>query len=97
MNIIFEKMCELIPLKTCIKERENEEFLIVSNSKLDIVYLNETSKDFYDFCDGVNNISQIRDKMLALYDISSDILEDDMIALVRDMQWNGLINLKKGV
>lgn len=97
MNIIFEKMRELIPLKTCIKERENEEFLIVSNSKLDIVYLNETSKDFYDFCDGINSISQIRDKMFSLYNISSDILEDDMIALIRDMQWNGLINLKKGV
>lgn len=96
MNIIFEKMCGLIPFKTCIKERENEEFLIVSNSKLDIVYLNETSKDFYNLCNGSYNISQICDKMLAVYDISSDILEDDIVALVRDMQWNNLINLKKG-
>lgn len=97
MNIIFEKMCELIPFKTCIKERQNEDFLIVANGKLDIVYLNETSKDFYDLCDGVNSISQIRDKMLTLYDISSDVLEDDIVALIRDMQWNDLINLRKGV
>lgn len=96
MNIIFEKMCGLIPFKTCIKERENGEFLIVSNNKLDIVYLNETSKDFYNLCNGSNNLSQICNEMLAIYDTSSDILKSDIIVLARDMQWNNLINLKKG-
>ena len=94
MNIVFEKIQDLIPIKTCIKTKENGDLLIVSNSKLDIIYLNETSKDFYAFCDGNRRISQIHQQMLDVYDISSEQLESDLVALVRDLQWKDLINLK---
>lgn len=94
MNVIFEKMRDLVPNKICIKARENGDVLIVSNSKRDIVYLNETSKDFYSLCDGVRTISQICTEMLGIYNVSSDELEHDIISLVRDMQWNDLIDLK---
>lgn len=94
MNIIFEKMRELIPYKTCVKARANGNILIVSNFKHDIIYLNETSKDFYDLCDGSKNIYQIYLEMLNIYHVSPEEFENDIIGLIRDMQWNDLIGLK---
>lgn len=94
MNIIFEKLRDLIPLKTCIKARANGNLLVVSTPKLDIIYLNETSKDFYELCDGIRSIVQIFNEMLNLYDIPPEELKNDIVTLVRDMQWNELIDLK---
>lgn len=95
MNIVYEKMKTLVPFKTCIKERENTDFLIVSNENAEIIYLNETSKDFYALCDGKRNIKQILDELLAIYDVTKEELEQDIIGLIRDLQWNDVVHFQE--
>lgn len=95
MNLIYNKLSHLIPFKNCIKERENDEILIVSTENSDIIYLNETSKDFFTLCDGKKNIENIKQQMLLIYEIPEEELENDIVALIRDMQWNNILVLKE--
>ena len=95
MNFIYDKISHLIPFKTCIKYKENENLLIVSNTNSDVLYLNETSKDFYLLCNDERTIDEITDAMLEIYEISKDEIIDDIISMVRDMQWNNILNLKE--
>lgn len=88
-------MSHLIPFKTCVKYKENDDLLIVSTENSDILYLNETSKDFYLFCDGQSNIDEITDKMVRIYDISKNEIKNDIVSMIRDMQWNNILNLKE--
>lgn len=95
MNLIYSKMSHLIPFKTCIKYKENDELLIISTENSDILYLNETSKDFYLLCDGKRSIDEVVEEMLLIYDISKEEIEDDIVSMLRDMQWNNILNLKE--
>ena len=95
MSIVFEKINTLIPFKTCVKERDNTEFLIVSNEKGEIIYLNETSKDFYKLCDGLKSVKDIYDELLTIYDVKKDELEQDLVVLIRDLQWNDILSLRE--
>lgn len=95
MNIIFNKIKDLIPFKSCIKERENGNLLIVAGQNGEILYLNEVSKDFYKLCDGSKSISQICTEMLDIYDVEPNELETDLLTLIRDMQWKDILRLKE--
>lgn len=95
MNIIFDKMQNLVPIKNSIKEKQNEPFLIVKSEDLSIYYLNETSKEFYELCDEKNSIKDIYLKLLAMYEVSEDELQQDLIELVRDLQWKKILKLKE--
>lgn len=95
MNVVFDRMKSLIPFKTCRKERMNENFTIIGSQNGEIVYLNETSGEFYGLCDGRRNISQIIDEMLTIYDADRTELEEDIISLIRDLQWNDIIGLRE--
>lgn len=95
MNLIYSRMSHLIPFKTCVKYKENDDLLIVSTEYSDVLYLNETSKDFYLLCDGKRNIDEITDKMIQIYDISKNEIENDIVSMIRDMQWHSILNLKE--
>ena len=95
MNIIYSKMSHLVPFKTCTKYKENGDILIVSTEDSDVLYLNETSKDFYLLCDDKRNIENIVNEMLLIYDISKEEIEGDIVSMVRDMQWSNILNLKE--
>lgn len=95
MNVAYEKMKKLVPYQTCTKQRENYSILIVSNDENEIIYLNETSMDFYSFCDGERSIEDIFQQMLNIYDVPEDDFQSDMVSLIRDMQWNHILGLKE--
>lgn len=97
MNIIFEKLRKLIPYKTCLKEKQNDDLLIVANENGDIFYLNETSRDFYEHCNDSSTIEEIFRYMLDTYDVEEDELANDIVSMVRDLQWNNVLSLKEVV
>lgn len=96
MNIIYEKLKSLIPIQNAQKYRDDGEFLVVMSYQHSIQYLNEVAKEFYLKLDGRKTVCEIVADLLAEYDVSEDILENDMIELIRNLQWNDLIMLKNG-
>lgn len=93
-NHVYNLIKDKIPVKTCLKERNDNNFLIVSSNNLKIHYFNETAKDFYCLVDGNMTINKIISKLLRLYKVERNIITKDIISLIREMQWNELIALK---
>ena len=91
MNFIYEKMKDYIPSQTCLKCREDGDFLIVRTEENAIEYFNMTAKDFYLLVDGKRSLQEITAEMLAMYEVDPEILENDLVELVRDLQWKGFL------
>lgn len=95
--MVYELIKEFIPVKTCLKERNDGEFLIVSNKDLSIYYLNETAREFYNWIDNKASVSEIMKKFIETYDVDVTVLERDIMHLVRDLQWKHLLVLKGAI
>ena len=91
----FALIQNLIPYSTAWRTEDNGDFLIVSNEKHEIFYLNETSALFYTLCNGCRSIDEVKMYMLDEYDVPVAQLEQDIVSLVRDFQWQGIIHLKE--
>ena len=92
--MVYGLIKDLIPTKTCLKERNDGEFLIICNNDLSIYYLNEAAKDFYQMINGHYTIDEIVSRLVEVYDVDLSILQMDMLHLVRDLQWKHLLILK---
>ena len=60
-----------------------------------MVYLNATASDVFLLCNGRNSIEEICKKMLCDYDVSYDIIKNDIVKIIRDLQWNNIIRLSR--
>ena len=92
--MIFESLKNKVPNNHSLKQKINDDILIVSSRKLEIFYLNNTAKDFLLLCDGVRSLNDIKNELLCMYDVDAATLEEDIVELVRDLQWMNLIVLK---
>ncbi|MVX66922.1 PqqD family peptide modification chaperone [Clostridium chromiireducens] len=95
MSNIYNQIKDLIPFKTYVKAKSNGEFLIVMSENLEIQYLNEVAKDFYELIDGNKELDVLVQEMAEIYDVEKEVLENDMFHLIRDLQWQNLISLKE--
>lgn len=93
--MIYEKMKSLIPCKSCQKYRCDNEFTIVNNFQNKMVYLNSTASTIFLLCNGKNSIDDICRYMLSEYDVSSDVIQKDIVKIIRDLQWDRIIKLLK--
>lgn len=92
--LVYDLIKEKIPIITFVKKRENNEFLIIENTDLEIFYLNDTAKDIINLCDGKNNIKSIINTLNEMYDVDIHILQNDIIDLIRDFQWKKILRLE---
>mgnify|MGYP000010134899 FL=1 len=95
MTSVFEFMKDLIPYKTCLKERSNPPLQIVANEESDIYYLNESSAYFYELCDNKKTIEDILQLFLETYDVERQVAEADFVELIRDLQWKQVMRLRE--
>ena len=94
--MVFEKLSPLFPIQTCLKKRENGEFLIVMSKKANIFYLNEVAHFIYENCDGTQTIGDIRRKILSEYEGATELaVTEDLVNIIRDFQWQNIIELRK--
>ena len=94
--MVFEKLSPLFPIQTCLKKRENGEFLIVMSKKANIFYLNEVAHFIYENCDGTQTIGDIRRKILSEYEGTTEsAVTEDLVNIIRDFQWQNIIELRK--
>lgn len=96
-DYVYEKVKTLYPVATAIKTRRDGEFLILANEAGDIQFLNNVALEIYHLCNGQNNIETIVRSMYDLYDVNMKELEEDVMELVRDLQWKHLIKLRRYV
>ena len=88
-------MKNYIPIPNVLKQRENEEFLILANKDSNIYYLNDMAKTMWLLIDGKISIKDIYEKINNEYDVTSEELQNDIIDFIRDLQWKRLISLKE--
>ena len=95
MNTAYDFLREYVPLRYSLKTREDGEFLIASNREENIYYLNGMAREIWYMFDGNISIEGICNKILAEYDAEREIVEIDIIKLIRDLQRKKLIRLKR--
>lgn len=95
MSKVFLLMKNYIPIPNVLKQRENEEFLILANKDSNIYYLNDMAKTMWLLIDGKISIKDIYEKINNEYDVTSEELQNDIIDFIRDLQWKRLISLKE--
>lgn len=97
MNQIYQSMKKLIPSRTCLKYRDNDEFLIVSSKNGEIFYLNGSAKLIYQLFDGHKTIENVlfdlKNKYEARNEEDIEVLQHDLIEIIRDFQWQNVIQL----
>ena len=92
---MYELWRNLVPCKNALKEKENGEFLIVSSACLEIFYLNDSAREVILLMDGHSSVERIIDRMMGIYDVERAVLENDIIDVIRELQWKNLILLRR--
>jgi len=92
--MVYNLIKDVIPSMHHLKIREDGDFLIVSNHQLNIFFLDEVAKEFYLRANKDRTIEDIVDDLFEIYEVEKEILIDDIINLIRDLQWKRLLSLK---
>lgn len=93
--IAFQLICHLFPVPVARKAKFEGDILILMNQQLEIMYLNPTAAFIYNHINGKRTILQLSEIMKYEYDISRDIVENDLCNIIRELQWHHLIILAK--
>ena len=93
--MIWNWMKDKKPFSIALKSRKEGELKIVSSEELDICYLNPTASFFFDYCDGSMTMGNILDIIKQEYDVDENILKNDLIDIVRYMQWKRILKLEE--
>ena len=91
----FSHLKYFIPCQNHHKMREDGDFVIITSEALDIYFLNEVSKAFYYLVDGKRTLEKIIEALLDMYEVSKDVLIDDIMIIVRDLQWKKILILRE--
>lgn len=81
------------PLRICLKFRIEDNVLIATSQDRSLHFLNKVSKEFYLLCDGNNSTENIVHILESKFDVEYDILENDIISLVRNLQKRRLLRI----
>lgn len=93
----YELLKEFVPVSNCLKKRDNGDFLIVLNEDGELFYLNDTAKFIYLSFDSKKNVEDIFKLMKTKFEANSEddeiIIKKDLIEIIRDFQWQKIVNL----
>ncbi|PLK48184.1 PqqD family protein [Uliginosibacterium sp. TH139] len=90
---IFDLIKSQVPRKICIKERHEGATTIVLSFMGEIEFLNETASDIFKLIDGKRSLQDLYARLLADYDVDANTLQNDLISMVRGLQWKRLVVL----
>lgn len=91
---IYNRMKDWTPKPAWRKKRNNGDFLLLSSCDLDVHYLNSTAKEIVELIGG-RTIEQICSIMLENYDVEPEVLHNDIVRVIRDLQWKKLIRISR--
>lgn len=82
------------PVDISLKKRMEDQVLVIYGSTLEICYMNEIAKIVVEMSNGKYSIQDIVEKILLVYDIDEEELKNDILDIVRELQWKRLIRLR---
>lgn len=91
---VFDWLKEKVPHLSYVKKRMNDDILIICAEDLVIYYLNPTAAFFVNLVDGKTTIGEIEKKLLARYETTETELEQDLVDMIRDLQWKRILRLE---
>lgn len=92
--MIFAWLENKIPRCSFVKNRMNDDVLIICAEDLMIYYLNSTAAFFIELADGKSTVGEIKNKFLSRYDVNERELEKDFVEMIRDLQWKKILTLE---
>ena len=92
-SVVKKMLLNSVPHTKILKFREEGEVLIVINLNIDTFFLNEVAKDFLLLCNG-RKFSEIVDELCEIYDVDKDILTDDLMDIIRDLQYKRILYME---
>lgn len=91
MHSIFSCIADETPHDITLKSRREGETIVVLTHDGDIEFLNETAAYFFEQVDGKKKISDIYTQMLQIYNVEASCLQNDIVNLIRDLQWKRIL------
>ena len=95
MNDAYEMLKDYVPVKTALKTRKEGDMLIASNESGQIYYLNETAAYIWCIIDETSSIEDLQQKISEEYKADPERIRNDIVNVIRDMQWKKLLRLKE--
>ena len=92
--MIFAWLKNKVPHVSLVKSKLNDDVLIVCTDDLVMYYLNSTAAFFINLANGKNSIDEIKNKFLERFDVEEKDLENDLVDMIRDLQWKGILTLE---
>ena len=92
--IIWDWIKEKKIIDISLKKRKEGNVVVVYGKNLEICYLNKIGGEIlYLSADNIT-IKEISSKLLSKYDVDEKVLHDDLIEIIRDLQWKRIIKLE---
>lgn len=92
-GVVKKILLEAIPQIEALKFRAEDNVLIVVSREQELFFLNEVAKDFLLLCDG-RRLKEIIDALSEIYDVEKNQLADDLMDLIRDMQYKRVLRME---
>ena len=92
-SVVKKILLESVPHVEALKFRAEENVLIVVSREQELFFLNEVAKDFLLLCDG-RRLKEIIDALGEIYDAEKNQLTDDLMDLIRDMQYKRVLRME---
>lgn len=78
-----------------LKKRWEKDIMVLYGKELDICYLNKIGGEIISLSNCKNTVSDIADMLLQTYDVDENELREDIIWLIRELQWKRLVRLEE--
>lgn len=95
VNGIFNAIKHHIPHNICLKSRKESGILVVLSADGNIEFFNQVASEIVDLIDGVRSIENIYSIMKMTYDVNAELLMNDIINLIRTLQWKRIIFMQQ--
>jgi hypothetical protein len=91
----YEIIKNLIPIRQELRFREEDGVGIVNSHKnIKLVFLNHTALIIFKLIDSYKNIDEICKCFIDQVDVNIDIIQYDIVDIIRNLQWHDIIRLK---
>ncbi len=78
-----------------LKRRKEDNVVVVYGKNLEICYLNKVGGEILMYATSGITIEEISKKLLSKYEVYEKDLQNDMIEIIREMQWKRIVRLEE--
>lgn len=95
MSDLFEILKDEVPCRIDLKSRAEGDIAVVMNGDGVLEFLNRSASDLFWLVDGVKTVGELFELLVTEYDVDEEVLKNDLIDVIREMQWRRIIRLER--